>query len=413
MKKKILIIGGGAREYALGRKFREDARIGDIYFSPGNGGTQSIGENVALENHEEVVRFATDKHIDLVVIGPQEPLIEGLSDALALAEIKVFGPSQKVSILEASKSFTKNLALNLNIPTSPFFIAQDYDTAREQVQSCDFPLVIGPDDLIQNIVIAKNAQEAQLALERFFVQEKHSRVVVEQFLEGFELSILALAHHQGFLLLPPCQNYKQLSDNGPRTGGMGAFAPTHFCDEAFKQKIASTIVTPILDEMVRQGTPFVGVLFVEIMVVPTEGQLEPYLLKCHVRFGDPECSVLLPLLKTPLLDLCEATIAGTLQDLHLELHHQHSLGVVLASKDYPYKISQGQSVYIDPFDEKTGHLDLGKIAQENGLFVVSGGRVCVCVGKGKSLTEAKNHAYGLVKKVQFEGMQFREDIGAL
>ncbi|CCF79654.1 Phosphoribosylamine--glycine ligase [Helicobacter bizzozeronii CCUG 35545] len=122
MKKKILIIGGGAREYALGRKFREDTRIGDIYFSPGNGGTQSIGENVALENHEEVVRFATDKHIDLVVIGPQEPLIEGLSDALALAEIKVFGPSQKVSILEASKSFTKNLALNLNIPTPPFFI---------------------------------------------------------------------------------------------------------------------------------------------------------------------------------------------------------------------------------------------------------------------------------------------------
>ncbi|WP_120943921.1 phosphoribosylamine--glycine ligase [Helicobacter labacensis] len=411
MKKSILIVGSGAREYALGRKFREDARVGDIYFCPGNGGTQSIGINVPYLDHAQLVDFALDKKVDLVVIGPENPLVEGLSDALAHAQIKVFGPSQQASLLESSKSFTKELAQAYGIPTAPYVLASSYQQACAQLGT--YPIVIKADGLCQGkgVIIAQDEKQALQALEHLFTDKQQEKVLLEQFLPGFELSICALAHHQNYLLLPPSQSYKQLSGDGPNTGGMGAFAPSSLCNHALQHQIATQIIEPILKAMVEQNKPFIGVLYAGVMVVQTPEGLQPYLLECNVRFGDPECGVLLPLLKTPLLDLCLATLEDKLLDLQLELHPQHCLGVVLASKDYPYKISGGQSVYIDPIDEKKGHVDLGGIAQENGVFMVSGGRVGVCIGMGKSLHEAREHAYELVGKVQFEGMQFREDIG--
>ncbi|WP_104695873.1 phosphoribosylamine--glycine ligase [Helicobacter salomonis] len=413
MKKKILIVGEGAREYALGRKFREDTRVGDIYFCPGNGGTQNIGVNVPYHDHAQLVAFALDKKVDLVVIGPETLLVEGLSDAFAHTQIKVFGPSQQASLLESSKSFAKELAQSYGVPTAPYVVLSSYDQARLHLEQSHYPLVIKADGLCQGkgVVIAQNQEEGLRALEYLFGNKQQQKVLLEQFLPGFELSICALVHHQNYLLLPPSQSYKQISGNGPNTGGMGAFAPTNLCNQVLQHAIATKIIEPILKAMVEQNKPLVGVLYTGVMVVETQGGLEPYLLEYNVRFGDPECGVLLPLLKTPLLDLCLATLDDTLQDLSLELYSQHCLGVVLASKDYPYKISGGQSVYIDPIDEKKGHLDLGGIAQENGVFLVSGGRVGVCVGVGKSLLEAREHAYELVNKVQFEGMQFREDIG--
>ncbi|MFC3847827.1 phosphoribosylamine--glycine ligase [Helicobacter baculiformis] len=414
MKKKILIVGGGAREYALGRKFREDTRVGDIYFCPGNGGTQSIGVNVPYHDHTQLVAFALDKKMDLVVIGPEAPLVEGLSDALTDAHIKVFGPSQQASLLESSKSFAKELAQKYDIPTAPYRVASSYEQACIQLAQSDYPIVIKADGLCQSkgVVIAQNEKEGIQALEHLFHEKQQQKVVLEQFLPGFELSICALANQQNYLLLPPSQPYKQLSGDGPNTGGMGAFAPANLCNQTLQHKIATKIIAPILKAMVEQNKPFIGVLYAGVMVVEVQGVLEPYLLEYNVRFGDPECGVLLPLLKTPLLDLCLATLEDKLQDLSLELHSQHCLGVVLASKDYPYQVCGGQSVYIDPIDEKKGHLDLGGITQENGVFLVSGGRVGVCVGVGKSLNEAREHAYELVGKVQFEGMQFREDIGS-
>ncbi|WP_235852466.1 phosphoribosylamine--glycine ligase [Helicobacter vulpis] len=369
--------------------------------------------NVPYHDHAQLVACAMDKKVDLVVIGPEAPLVEGLSDALASAHIKVFGPSQQASLLESSKSFTKELAQNYGIPTAPYVLASSYDQARAQLAQSDYPLVIKADGLCQGkgVIIAQDEQQALQALEHLFKDKQQERVVLEAFLPGLELSICALAHHQNYLLLPPSQSYKQLSGDGPNTGGMGAFAPSNLCNQALQHKIATKIVEPILKAMVEQNKPFIGVLYTGVMVVETQGSFEPYLLECNVRFGDPECGVLLPLLKTPLLDLCLATLDDKLQNLQLELHPKHCLGVVLASKDYPYKVSGGQSVYIDPIDEKKGHVDLGGITQENGVFMVSGGRVGVCIGMGKSLHEAREHAYELVGRVQFEGMQFREDIG--
>ncbi|BCZ17425.1 Phosphoribosylamine--glycine ligase PurD [Helicobacter sp. NHP19-003] len=413
MKKKILIIGGGAREYALGRKLREDPRVGELFFSPGNGGTQSIGENVLLQDFTQIAAFAKEKMINFVLIGPEEPLVGGLTDFLQEAGVAVFGPSQKASMLEGSKSFTKELATAHKIPTAPYAIATNLEQALKLVPNFGYPVVLKADGLAQGkgVVVVHTENEAKIALENLF--KAHSKVVLEKFLDGFELSMFAFVSGQNFLLLPACHDYKKLHPNGPNTGGMGAFAPSHLCDHTLREKIVERIFKPTLKAMREKDTPFVGVLYTGLVVVEQEGQFEPYLLEFNVRFGDPECSVLLPLLKTPLLDLLEATMQGNLAQVELELHPQHALGVVLACKDYPHQISQGQSVYIDPIDEKNAHLDLGRITQENGVFLVAGGRVCVCVGWGKSLAEAKSHAYHLVKKVQFDGMQFREDIGVL
>ncbi|CRF45419.1 phosphoribosylamine--glycine ligase [Helicobacter heilmannii] len=413
MKRKVLIIGGGAREYALGRKLREDPRVSELFFSPGNGGTQSIGENVLLLDFAQIAAFAKEKMIDFVLVGAEEPLVGGLADFLKDAGVAVFGPGQKASMLEGSKSFAKEFATTHQIPTAPYAIATNPQEALELVPNFGYPVVLKADGLAQGkgVVVAHSANEAKIALESLF--KAHSKVVLEKFLTGFELSIFTFVSGLDFLLLPACHDYKQLHPNGPNTGGMGAFAPSPLCDDALQEKIITRILKPTLHALHDNNTSFVGVLYVGLMVVEQKGALEPYLLEFNVRFGDPECSVLLPLLKTPLLDLLEATLQGNLAQVQLELHPQHALGVVLASKDYPHQISQGQSVYIDPIDEKNAHLDLGKIAQENGVFLVTGGRVCVCVGWGKSLAEAKEHAYRLVKKVQFEGMQFREDIGVL
>ncbi|WP_104625600.1 phosphoribosylamine--glycine ligase [Helicobacter felis] len=411
MKKRILIMGSGAREYALGRKFREDTRVGDIYFCPGNGGTQSFGINVNHSDHQELVAFALEKKIDLIVIGATQPLVEGLSDLCESAGLKVFGPSQQASLLESSKSFAKEIAQLHNVPLAPFKILTSPNL--NQLQDLHYPLVFKADSLcMDGVVIAQDENASMAALDHFFNKREQKKVVVETYLEGMELSLFALVHHENYLLLPPCQTYKQLSGGGPTTEGMGAFAPAGMCDTTLQRKIATRVIEPILKAMKDMGRPLVGVLYAGIMAIQEEGTLEPYLLEYNVRFGDPECSVLLPLIKTPLFDLFQATLEGNLQELSLELHPQYCLGVVLASKDYPYQMSEGQSVYIDPMDEKNGHLDLGEIAQENGVFSVSGGRVGACVGVGKSLLEAREHAYHLVHKVQFEGMQFREDIGS-
>ncbi len=403
-------MGSGAREYALGRKFREDTRVGDIYFCPGNGGTQSLGVNISYSDHQQLVAFALEKKIDLIVVGATQPLVEGLSDLCQSAGLKVFGPSQQASLLESSKSFAKEMAKLHHVPLPPFTILTSPNL--DQLQGLRYPLVFKADGLCTDgVVVVQDEDASMAALDHLFNGQGQKKVVAESYLEGVELSIFALAHHDSYLLLPPCQTYKQLAGGGPTTEGMGAFVPADICDVILQQKIATRIIEPILRAMQVANKPFVGVLYAGVMAIQEEGTLEPYLLEYNVHFGDPECCVLLPLLKTPLLDLCQATLEGNLQELQLELHSQHCLGVVLASKDYPYQMSEGQSVYIDPMDEKNGHLDLGEIVQENGVFSVSGGRVGVCVGMGKTLLEARGHAYNLVRKVQFEGMQFREDIG--
>ncbi|PAF41412.1 phosphoribosylamine--glycine ligase [Helicobacter sp. 11S02596-1] len=423
MKQKILIIGSGGREYALGKKFLEDSRIEKIYFCPGNGATEEIGENITCKDFEAIVRFSQECGIDLVVIGPEVPLVEGLADELQKAGINVFGPSKQAAQLEGSKAFMKDFVSRHNIPTARYLQTSDLKLAKSFLASLTLPVVIKADGLCagKGVIIATTQKEALETLESMLDGKSFGnagkRVVIEEFLDGYELSVFALADGEDYVLLPVCQDHKRLlnGDEGPNTGGMGAYAPTPLCDESLKQKIKTKIIEPTLKGMSQEGMPFSGVLFAGVMVIVIDGELEPYLLEFNVRFGDPECEVLLPLLKTPLLDLCRAVSDHRLGDFEVAFFDGYCLGVVAVSKDYPYQNASPETIFIkdciNEFDPSSGHLIFAGVSKKDGKLVSSGGRVLLSVGRGKTLLEAKKQAYSLMNKVHFEGMAYRNDIG--
>ncbi|WP_104748825.1 phosphoribosylamine--glycine ligase [Helicobacter cetorum] len=415
----VLIVGGGGREYALGKKLQEDQKVSALYFCPGNGGTQDLGENLECEDDEQILDLALKKQIHLAIISEENPLVLGLTDKLEKAGILVFGPSKENAHLEGSKSYMKAFAKECHIKTAPYFETSDFNEALDYLKSTSYPLVIKADGLCRGkgVCVASNQQEAIKTLEEMMQAKIFGKsgehVIIEQFLEGFELSAMAVVAHEDFILLPFCQDHKRLldEDKGPNTGGMGAFAPASFCSNGLEEKIKNNIFKPALKKLKENNTPFKGVLFAGIMVVEEEGELEPYLLEFNVRFGDPECQTILPLLESSLLDLCLACAKGDLNGIKLEFSKDFVLSITLASRNYPYDSSPKQTLYIDPIDEKKGHIVFAGVAQENGVFESVSGRVLFAVGKGKSLLEAKNNAYEIAQKVHFEGMQYRKDIG--
>ncbi|PAF48573.1 phosphoribosylamine--glycine ligase [Helicobacter sp. 12S02634-8] len=419
MEQKILVIGSGGREYAIGKKLLEDTRIQKVYFCPGNGGTALIGENIICQENKDIIDFVQSHQIDLVIIGPETPLVEGLADVLSQAGIKVFGPSKKAAQLEGSKAFMKDFVSRFKIPTAAYIQTSDLQKAQDFIATLTPPIVLKADGLCagKGVIIASSKDEALKALQEMLKGESFGEagkcVVIEEFLEGYELSVFALCDGSEFVLLPACQDHKRLlnGDQGPNTGGMGAYTPTPLCDSALEQKIKDKIIAPTLKGMLQEGNPFMGVLFAGVMVVEKDGVLEPYLLEFNVRFGDPECEVLLPLLKTPLLDLCYGVIEHRLRTLKVEFFDGFCLGVVLVSKDYPYTQSQPQIIHITPTPTPNAHLVFAGVSKTKEGLVSSGGRVLLCVGRGESLKAAQKHAYGLIKQVAFEGMAYRDDIG--
>ncbi|PAF51558.1 phosphoribosylamine--glycine ligase [Helicobacter sp. 13S00477-4] len=415
MEEKILIIGSGGREYSLGKKFIEDPRVQKIYFFPGNGATEEIGENIVFRNDGEIIKFVQDYCIDFVIIGPEKPLVSGLSDILREAGIKVFGPSKKAALLEGSKAFMKDFVSRFNVPTAAYLKTSDFEKACEFIDKLSLPIVVKADGLCagKGVIIALSYAEAKSCVDEMLCGKSFGEagkcVVIEEFLEGYELSVFALCDGEEYVLLPVAQDHKRLlsGDRGPNTGGMGAYAPTPLCDEILKQKIKDRIIEPTLKGMLKENNPFSGVLFAGIMVVKNE----PYLLEYNVRFGDPECEVLMPLLKTPLLDLCYAVMEHSLSDIKVEFFDEYCVGIVLVSKDYPYKNSQPQAIYIKNFDSSIGHLSFGGVVKKNNELLATGGRVLLGIGKGKTLSEARKNAYSLVEKIHFNGMGYRDDIG--
>ncbi|CAK00306.1 phosphoribosylamine--glycine ligase [Helicobacter acinonychis] len=406
----VLIVGNKGREYALAQRLQQDERVNALYFCLGNGGTQDLGENLECEHYEHVVELALKKQIHLAIISEEEPLILGLTEMLEKASILVFGASKEVAKLETSKGYMKAFAKECGIKSASYFETSDLKEALNYLQNASFPLVVKASS--QHASVINHQEEALKVLESAF---KHSNepVIIERFLEGFELSVSALVANDDFILLPFCQNYKRLleGDNGVNTSGMGAFAPANFFFDHLEEKIKDQIFKPTLKKLQANRTPFKGVLLAEIMVVEEEGVLEPYLLDFSTRFEDMECQTILPLVENPLLDLFLATTKGELNSLELVFSKEFVMSVALVSRNYPTSSSPKQTLYIDPVDEKKGHLILGEVNQDNGVFESSGGRVAFAIGKGKSLLEARNHAYEIAQKVHFEGMFYRKDIG--
>lgn len=416
---KILIVGNGGREYAIGKAFLQDSRVSEVYFYPGNGGTSKLGENISTRSNEELIDFILSHQIDFVFIGGETPLVEGMSDILTQAKIKVFGPTQRAAQLEGSKAFMKDFVSSFNIPTARYLQTSDFVKGKEFITSLTPPIVVKADGLCagKGVVISSTKEEAFVELENMLEGKSFGDaskcVVIEEFLDGYELSVFAICDGEDCILLPAAQDHKRLlsGDMGPNTGGMGAYAPTPLCDETMMKKIQDCIISPTLKGMKERGMPFCGVLFAGIMVVEKQSVLQPYLLEFNVRFGDPECEILLPLLKTPLLDICYGVLEHRLGELKVENLDKYCVGVVIASQNYPYNSSEARLITIGDFDKKIGHICFAGVSDKNGELFATGGRVMLCVGIGDSFENARKNAYSIVDKVHFEGMNYRDDIG--
>lgn len=415
---KILIIGSGAREYSIALSLLNDIRLSHIYFCPGNGATSELGENIDIKDNKEIVVFCINNKVDLVIIGPEAPLMEGLSDELRNNNIRVFAPSKKAAMLEGSKIFMKNILKKYKIPTARFMQGSNKEELFKFIDSLEnSEIVLKADGLCagKGVIIAQNRDEAKFVLNDMLsgklFGEAGKKVVVEEYLRGFELSIFAICDGNDFIILPTAQDHKRLLDNdlGPNTGGMGAYSPTPLCNDELLQKIKNTIIKPTLEAMKSEGAEFSGVLFCGIMVVDNK----PFVLEFNVRFGDPECEVILPLLKTPLIDILDATIDKQLANFSYEILSKYCVGVVVASQNYPFKSSIKQEITysnINFLSNQISHISFAGVSREDDRLYASGGRVFVAVGIGDTIIDAKNNAYNLIKNISFKGMIMRNDI---
>ncbi|BAF70445.1 phosphoribosylamine--glycine ligase [Nitratiruptor sp. SB155-2] len=414
----VMVVGSGGREYAIGYALKKDPNIENIYFAPGNGATLQLGKNVEISDFRELAAFAKEQGIDLTIVGPEAPLVEGIVDVFKEEGLTIFGPSQKAALLEGSKIYMKNFLKRYNIPTARYIETDILDEAAEFIDELEPPIVVKADGLCagKGVIIAQSREEAKEAAANMLSGEAFGpagqRVVIEEYLDGYELSVFAISDGENYVILPAAQDHKRLldGDKGPNTGGMGAYAPTPLIDEELSKKIEERIIAPTIAGMANDGTPFEGVLFAGLMIVNGD----PYVLEFNVRFGDPECEVLMPLLKTPATELFYKAATKRLDELKVEFYDKYAVGVVLASENYPYGKSKPSEIIVDEIvhSELKEHslICYAGVSLIEGKLFATGGRVLVCVGIGNSIKEARDYAYMLTGQVHFAGKKFRKDI---
>lgn len=408
----ILIIGSGGREYAIGLRLTQDNQKHNLFFSPGNGATANLGQNVDIKDFNELAKFALENKIELTIVGPENALSDGVVDIFKANNLTIFGPSRAAARLESSKAYMKEFLAKNSIRTARFINTNNYDEAAEFIDTLGDIVVVKADGLCagKGVIIAKSKDEAKSAVKDMLSGESFGaagkRVVVEEFLDGFELSFFAICDGNNFVSLPVAQDHKRLlsGDEGPNTGGMGAYAPSPLANEELIKRVEKEVVEPTLKGMQAENAPFCGVLFVGLMVVNDV----PYVLEFNVRFGDPECEVLMPLIRGELGEILHGAALGKLSKFELE--NEIAVGVVLASKDYPYKSSTAAKISVENIPQNS-HIAYAGVSLEGGNLYATGGRVLVAVGKGTSVKEARDRAYELAKNIKFDGMQYRDDIG--
>jgi len=415
----VLIIGAGGREYSIGLALKKDENVEKIYFSPGNGATDRLGENIDISDFSKLADFVEENGIDLTIVGPEGPLVDGVVDVFEARGLTIFGPSAKAAQLEGSKIFMKNFLARHNVPTAKYIETNSLQDAYTFIEALETPIVIKADGLCggKGVIIASSHDEAKKAAgEMLFGNsfgEAGTSIVVEEFLDGYELSVFAICDGKDYVVLPAAQDHKKLlnGDKGPNTGGMGAYAPTPLVNDALYSKLNERVIEPTLKGMKEEGMPFTGVLFIGVMVVNNE----PIILEYNVRFGDPECEVLMPLLKSSASELFFKAATGNLKNAKIEFHDKYAVGVVMTSKDYPYESSPMAEIILDDIyhDEllENTHISYAGVTRgDDGKIFASGGRVLVCVGTGDSIAQAQKRAYMLIGQVHFLGKQCRTDI---
>ncbi|EOZ3595904.1 phosphoribosylamine--glycine ligase [Campylobacter jejuni] len=409
---KIMILGSGAREYSIALALRRVDKNLEFYFAPGNGATESLGTNLNLKDPVVLATYAKEKGFDLCIVGSESFLAEGVVDIFKQQGLAIFGPSKAAAMLETSKSFMKSFLKKYRIKTAKFLNTNDIEKAKNFIYSLTPPIVVKADGLCagKGVIIAKTHEEAIEETAKMLSGESFGDagklVVIEEFLDGYELSIFAVCDGNDFVLLPAAQDHKKLLDNdqGPNTGGMGAYTPSSLANESLLRKVQKDIILPTLAGMKKEGAEFCGVLFIGAMIVGNK----PYVLEFNVRFGDPECEVLMPLIEDPL-ELILAATQRRLRHAKIKIKKEFAVGVVCASENYPYKSSPKSEIIINNIPENS-HISYAGVSLEDGKLMADGGRVLVCIGTGKSIEEAQKNAYKLCDNVNFKGKQYRKDI---
>ncbi len=413
----VLIVGSGGREYSIGLALQKDANVQKLYFAPGNGATNALGENIDIKEYEKLADFALENEIGLTIVGPEAPLVDGIVDIFKAKNLTIFGPSAAASQLEGSKVFMKNFLAKYNIPTAKYIETTKLEEAVAFIQTLKAPIVVKADGLCggKGVIIAMSHDEAIQAAKEMLSGSSFGdaglAIIVEEFLDGYELSVFAICDGENFKILPAAQDHKRLldGDKGPNTGGMGAYAPTPLVNDKIYKDINELVVIPTLKGMREEGMPFEGILFMGIMIVNGEVKVLEY----NVRFGDPECEILMPLIESSVFDLFYKAATGQLENLDIKISSQYSVGVVMASKDYPYKSSMPAEIVVDESLHEAlehTHISYAGVTQEDGKLFATGGRVLVCIGLGANIQEARDRAYMLAGQVHFFGKKYRNDI---
>lgn len=418
---KVLIVGGGGREHAIAVSMKKSRRVEQIYCVPGNAGIAGIAEcnsSIGVMEFEKIISYAKEKAVDLVFVAPDDPLVGGLVDALQAAGFRTFGPDQKAAVLEGSKVFSKDLMKKYQIPTAAYETFDDPGEALRYLETARMPIVLKADGLAlgKGVLICNTLEEARAGVKEI-MEDKHfgsagNRMVVEEFMTGREVSVLSFVDGRTIKPMTSAQDHKRAKDGdqGLNTGGMGNFSPSPFYTEEVDAFCKKYIYQPTVDAMAAEGRPFKGVIFFGLMLTP-EG---PRVLEYNARFGDPEAQVVLCRMKNDIMDVVDACIDGTLDQVELEFEDNAAVCVVLASDGYPISYQKGFEIQgLENFEGKEDYycFHAGSKFDEQGRVVTNGGRVLGVTAKGATLKEARTKAYEATEWVNFDNKYMRHDIG--
>ena len=417
---KVLVIGSGGREHALVWKITQSPKVSKVYCAPGNAGISRLAQciNIDADSIEKLIDFAQKEKIDLTVVGPELPLSQGIVNEFNKQGLRIFGPSKEATEIESSKVFSKFLLKKYNIPTANYKVFQNSEKALAYIQQQTFPLVIKADGLAagKGVFIVKNLFEARDALNALMEEKKFGeagrQVIIEEFLEGEEISILAFCDGKTVIPMVSSQDHKKIFDNdqGPNTGGMGAYSPVPFYPDEFEKRVLEEILKPTVKGLQNEGKEYKGVLYAGL-ILTKEG---PKVLEFNARFGDPETQVILPRLKTDLIDILNAVIDSTLHKINIQWEDNTTVCVVVASGGYPGKYQKGKVISgLERLEKMKSMIAFhaGTKFQDNQV-ITSGGRVLGITAWDKTISKAKEKAYKAIKEIYFEDMYYRKDIAA-
>ncbi len=417
---KVLIVGGGGREHAIAVSMKKSPRVDKLYCVPGNAGIAQIAEcdsSIGVMEFDKVVAYAKEKEVDLVFVAPDDPLVGGLVDALEAEGLRVFGPRQNAAILEGSKAFSKDLMKKYNIPTAAYETFEDADAALAYLETADMPIVLKADGLAlgKGVLICNTLEEAKAGVKEIML-DKHfgsagNRMVIEEFMTGREVSVLSFVDGKTIKTMTSAQDHKraQDGDQGLNTGGMGTFSPSPFYTDEVDEFCKKYIYQATVDAMAAEGREFKGIIFFGLMLTPKG----PRVLEYNARFGDPETQVVLCRMKNDIMDVIDACIDGTLDQVELQFEDNAAVCVVLASEGYPVAYDKGFVIEgLDKFEDAEGYycFHAGTKQTDKGI-VTSGGRVLGITAKGVDLKEARANAYAATEWIRFENKYMRHDIG--